>query len=264
LQTLTNLRARHEKYLLTVPETLKRLDDIIYATKDSILDVCRLLEGCREEVYEGNTIPLGSKMKWVLGDSVAFTRRTANLQQQHAAINVEIMSLRQIDMLKPLERIATTTFENLELLSMERKGPKKRDSTQSKRDKGKYTWIYGVSTTVLGSTEDYEDRGADSNVLDVGQSPPFGLGISQILSNAGPPLSIQQPVQKVYGNSFNSSHASIPTASEVRMKGGEGTDDVEEIGEEDEEGAFYRDLRRQEEDRQRRLAARRRMGWRTL
>jgi hypothetical protein len=102
------------------------------------LDLCRLLEGCREEVYEGNAIPLASKMKWVLGDSVAFARRTANLQQQHAAINVEIMSLRQIDMLKPLERIATTTFENLELLSMERKGAKKRDSTQSKKDKGKH------------------------------------------------------------------------------------------------------------------------------
>jgi hypothetical protein len=138
LQTLVNLRARHEKYLLTVPGTLKRLDDIVYATKDGILNVCRLLEGCREEVYEGNTIPLGRKMKWVLGDSVAFSRRTANLQQQHAAINVEIMSLRQIDMLKPLERIATTTFENVELLSMERKGAKKRDSSQSRKDKGKY------------------------------------------------------------------------------------------------------------------------------
>jgi hypothetical protein len=80
LQTLVNFRARHEKYLLTVPETLKRLDDIVYATKDGILNVCRLLEVCREEVYEGNTIPLGSEMKWVLGDSVAFARRTANLQ----------------------------------------------------------------------------------------------------------------------------------------------------------------------------------------
>jgi len=132
VQTLLNLRARHEKYLLTVPDTLKRLDRIIYATRDSILDVCRLLEGCRKEVYEGNSIPLGSKMKWVLGDSVAFGRRTANLQQQHAALNVEIVGLRQIDMLKPLERIATTTFENLELLSMERKKGQKKDSRVGK------------------------------------------------------------------------------------------------------------------------------------
>jgi hypothetical protein len=132
LQTLINLRTRHEKYLLTVPDTLKRLDGIIYATKESILDVCRLLEGCRKEVYEGNTIPLGSKMKWVLGDNVAFTRRTANLQQQHAALNVEIVNLRQIDMLQPLQRIATTTFENVELLSMERKKAQKRDSRPEK------------------------------------------------------------------------------------------------------------------------------------
>jgi hypothetical protein len=128
LQTLINLCAKHEKYLLTVPDTLRRLDRIIYATKDSILDVCRLLEGCRKEVYEGNTIPLGSKMKWVLGDNVAFAGRTANLQQQHAALNVEIVSLRQIDVLKPLEWIATTTFENVELLSMERRKVQKRES----------------------------------------------------------------------------------------------------------------------------------------
>lgn len=66
-------------------------------------------------------------MKWVLGDNRAFERRTANLQLQHAALNVEILSLRQIDMLKPLEKIATTTFENVELLSMERRKGQKRD-----------------------------------------------------------------------------------------------------------------------------------------
>jgi hypothetical protein len=138
LSTLINLRPRHEKYLLTVPETLKRIDRIIHGTKEGILDVCRLLEGCREEVYEGHTIPLSRKMKWVLGDSVAFSRRTTNLQQQHAAVNVEILSLRQMDMLKPLERIATTTFENLELLGMERKktagGTQK--TKESRLDKG--------------------------------------------------------------------------------------------------------------------------------
>lgn len=136
LQALISLRTRHEKYLLTVPGALKRIDDIVYSTKDSILDVCKLLEGCRAEVYEGNSIPLGSKLKWVLGDSVAFTRRTANLQQQHAAINVEIACLRQMDMLKPLERIATTTFENVELLTMERKRAKKRDYRGNTNDRG--------------------------------------------------------------------------------------------------------------------------------
>jgi hypothetical protein len=135
LQTLVILRTRHEKYLLTSPDGLKRIERIIQATRDSILDVCRLLEGCREEIYEGNMIPLSSKMKWVLGDSGAFARRTANLQQQHAALNIEIMSLRQIDMLKPLERIATTTFENVELLSMERKKVQRK---QSKLDKGEF------------------------------------------------------------------------------------------------------------------------------
>jgi hypothetical protein len=50
LQTLVNLRARYERYPLTVPETPKRLDDIVYATKDGIMNVSRLLEGYREDV----------------------------------------------------------------------------------------------------------------------------------------------------------------------------------------------------------------------
>lgn len=49
-----------------------------------------LLEGCRREVYKDGKIPFSNKMRWVLGDSSAFIRRTANLQQQNAALNVEI------------------------------------------------------------------------------------------------------------------------------------------------------------------------------
>jgi hypothetical protein len=131
LQYLISLRKTHEKYLSTVSDTANRQDRMIHATGKSILDICRLLEGCRKELYEGNTIPLSSRMKWVLGDSGAFLRRTSNLQQQHAAINAEIAYLRQLDMLKPLEMIATTTFENLELLSM---GRKKRGSRFVKDD----------------------------------------------------------------------------------------------------------------------------------
>jgi hypothetical protein len=121
LQYLISLRSKHEKYFLTVPDNLDRLDHVIYSARQSLLDICMLLEGCRKEIYERGKIPFSSKMRWVLGDSGAFTRRTVNLQQQHAAMNVEIAFLRQIDLLKPLERMATTTFENVELLSMESK-----------------------------------------------------------------------------------------------------------------------------------------------
>jgi hypothetical protein len=121
LQYLISLKIRHEKYLATIPETLRRLDQIIFGARESVMDVCGLLEGCRKEVYERGRIPFSNKMRWVLGDSSAFIRRTANLQQQHASLNVEIAFLRQIDLLKPLERMATTTFENVELLSMERR-----------------------------------------------------------------------------------------------------------------------------------------------
>jgi hypothetical protein len=83
--------------------------------------VGRLLEGCRKEAH-GGTVPLQGRVKLVQSDSVAFSRRSANLQQQHAAINIEIAYMRQLEALKPLTDLANTTiFENAELLSMNRK-----------------------------------------------------------------------------------------------------------------------------------------------
>ena len=131
LQYLLTLRTQHLPYLLAEPLVLARADQIILFARDSILDVCRLLEGVRQNVYEGGKLPLRSKMRWVLSDSGAFTRRTGNLQQQHAAVNGEIAFLRQRDLLQPLQRIATTTFENVELLSMVRR--KKSGSLLSMR-----------------------------------------------------------------------------------------------------------------------------------
>lgn len=126
LNHLISLRRRHAPYLRTVPDIARRVDDIIYATSQSVGDACKLLENCRKEAYEGHTIPFSKKVQWVLGDSAAFSRRTSNLQQQHAALMLEITHLRQVDVLKPLEPIATTTFENLQLLTMERKTPRYR------------------------------------------------------------------------------------------------------------------------------------------
>jgi hypothetical protein len=120
-QHLISLQRKHQKYLETVPEIANRQTQIIHDARQSINDVCRLLEGCRPEVYEGQSIPLLAKMKWALGDNTAFGRRAVNLQQQHAAINLEIAHLRQVEILFPLEKLAATTFENLELLTMERK-----------------------------------------------------------------------------------------------------------------------------------------------
>jgi hypothetical protein len=140
LSHLISLRRRHTKYLNTVPDIARRVDGIIHSTSQSIGDACKLLENCRKEAYEGHTIPFSKKVQWVLGDSAAFARRTSNLQQQHAALILEITHLRQVDMLKPLEAMATTTFENLELLTMERKnarsGVKKFDGL-TKRSKSR-------------------------------------------------------------------------------------------------------------------------------
>jgi hypothetical protein len=130
IQYVIELREKHLKHLSSTPDELKRLDRIISCANQSILDVGRLLEGCRREAH-GGQVPLGGRMKWVMGDSTAFSRRTANLQQQHAAINVEIAFLRNLEALQPIKEIliSNTTFENSELFSVGKRRSSSRLST---------------------------------------------------------------------------------------------------------------------------------------
>jgi hypothetical protein len=122
IQYVISLRQTHLKHLSSNPDKLKRLDSIIASANQSILDVGRLLEGCRREAH-GGQVPMKGRMKWVMGDSTAFARRTANLQQQHAAINVEIGFLTQLESLQPIKDFITTntTFENPDLFPVNRK-----------------------------------------------------------------------------------------------------------------------------------------------
>jgi hypothetical protein len=131
IQFAINLRAQQARQLSMNPENLRRLDRIIAQASESIIDVGRLLEGCRREAH-GGKVPFQGRVKWILGDSTAFSKRTANLQQQHAAINAEIAYMRQIEALKPLRELtASTVFENAELLSMSRKRSSSRLSVFS-------------------------------------------------------------------------------------------------------------------------------------
>jgi hypothetical protein len=121
IQYAISLRTKNLKLLSENPDELRRIDGIIGAATDSIMDVGRLLEGCRPEAH-GGRVPFRGKVKWVLGDSTAFLRRTGNLQQQHAAINIEIAYMRKLGPLKAsADPVTNTIFENTELLWMERK-----------------------------------------------------------------------------------------------------------------------------------------------
>jgi hypothetical protein len=120
IQYAISLRTKNLKLLSEIPDELKRIDRIIGAATDSILDVGQLLEGCRPEAH-GGRVPFRGKLKWVLGDSIAFLRRTGNLQQQHAAINTEIAYMRGLEPSKaPQDPGTNTIFENTELFWTER------------------------------------------------------------------------------------------------------------------------------------------------
>jgi hypothetical protein len=117
LQYAISLRVKHLKLLSESPVELRRLDRIIESATESIFDVARLLEPCRKEA-NGGKVPMIGRIKWVLGDSTAISRRTANIQQQHAAINVEINYLRTLESLQPLKDLSSNiTFENMDFFT---------------------------------------------------------------------------------------------------------------------------------------------------
>lgn len=136
LQYAISLRVKHLKLLSESPIELRRLDRIIETANESILDVARLLEPCRREAH-GGKVPMIGRIKWVLGDSTAISKRTANIQQQHAAINVEIAYLRTLESLQPLEQmVENTTYENMKLFASRGRSPSRTSILSS--DKGEY------------------------------------------------------------------------------------------------------------------------------
>jgi hypothetical protein len=79
-----------------------------------------LLEGCREEVHAGGNVPFTKRMRWVLGDSMAFKRREGNLQGVHLAVLSEVSFLRMREQAGETvsQMMECVSFENLDLLEM--------------------------------------------------------------------------------------------------------------------------------------------------
>ncbi|KAJ8071468.1 hypothetical protein OCU04_001788 [Sclerotinia nivalis] len=211
LDHLLLLKSQHSKYISQNPFASKRLDGIISDARESILDICRLLEGCRKEVYEGGHIPVKKRINWVLGDGAAFERRRGNLQQQHVAVLAEIGWLRSLQVGREVERMEEMEFENVELLS---KGRRERS---------------GVSVSRAGKR--FDKIGVEE--LDIGGDVEVG---SPVVKNK----IVRKPVA-------------------VSSESHEEVIEYEDIEDEDPEVAFFKDLRRQEEERERRIAGRRKL-----
>lgn len=115
-------------YLSQNPDLSRRIDNIIISTQQAILDVGRLLEGCRQEVYGRASVPVKERMKWILGDSMAFKRREGNLHGVHRAVLNEVGFLRMRESAgETVSRvIECVTFENVDLLEMAHKRREKR------------------------------------------------------------------------------------------------------------------------------------------
>ncbi|PQE13610.1 hypothetical protein CJF31_00005034 [Rutstroemia sp. NJR-2017a BVV2] len=258
LEHLILLRDQHHKYLREDPTSAARIDGIISSAKSSILDVCQVLEGCRKEIYENQAIPLRRKMSWVLGDSAAFTRRSLNLQQQHAAINTEITFLRQLQVLKPLERTVTTTFENVHLLSMRERRRRERRGSAA----GSGGALSPTAESFVDNTSGAENRKENERLVEL--APPLPQRqevdvprVQEFSSRAKSPSYAQMMESKAIARKALRNLNERPVEEKEHrsaVKERESVNDGE--NDDDLEAEYYRDLRRQEEERRRRLAAR--------
>jgi hypothetical protein len=120
LSYLISLRKTHLSALTTTPAILGRLDGIIGAAANALLDVGRLLEGVREEANRGRMNVTG-KFKWVLSDSQAFSRRVVTLQQAHNSVLNEIQGFKTKEGVGEIKgEMRREVWENTELFGMRR------------------------------------------------------------------------------------------------------------------------------------------------
>lgn len=98
------------------PVDAKRMDDIITSASESLTSIGALCERLNADAY-GGKVPYKKRLRWVLGDSASFDRRTRDLQAQHSAIQQEIAWLRSIELVVPLHSLVetNTAFDNFDL-----------------------------------------------------------------------------------------------------------------------------------------------------
>ena len=92
------------------------MDDIITSASVSLTSIGALCERLNADAHSGK-VPYKKRLRWVLGDSASFDRRTRDLQAQHSAIQQEISWLRTIELVAPLHTLTetNTVFDNFDL-----------------------------------------------------------------------------------------------------------------------------------------------------
>jgi hypothetical protein len=116
IQHAVKLRTKHRDILAQRPVDAKRMDDIITSASESLTAIGALVERLNADA-NGGKVPYKKRLRWVLGDSASFDRRTRDLQAQHSAIQQEINWLRTIELVAPLHSLTetNTSFDNFDL-----------------------------------------------------------------------------------------------------------------------------------------------------
>nr|XP_036581366.1 uncharacterized protein CTRU02_08881 [Colletotrichum truncatum]KAF6789634.1 hypothetical protein CTRU02_08881 [Colletotrichum truncatum] len=152
LQHLIEIRNECLPILEKTTIVLNRVNEIIEAANQGLVEVCELVEKCRPDAYNGK-IPLRNRLEWVLFDSKEFTAQEPVISRHHASVLSEMNFLRQMALLAPQMqqqktvptseiREKTKIFDNVALLgslmgqmALSGGSPQNHSPSQSKENK---------------------------------------------------------------------------------------------------------------------------------
>ncbi|KAF9880282.1 hypothetical protein CkaCkLH20_02236 [Colletotrichum karsti] len=100
LQHLIEIRNECLPLLDKTPIVLNRVNEIIAAANQGLLEVCQIVEKCRPDANNGR-VPFKNRVAWVMFDSREFRAQEPVISRHHAAVLSELNFLRQTALLAP-------------------------------------------------------------------------------------------------------------------------------------------------------------------
>ncbi|TAQ90474.1 hypothetical protein B7494_g1206 [Chlorociboria aeruginascens] len=248
IQYLVHLRNTYAVFMFNEPFLSKRQEKIISATQESLSITCRLFEGCGTGFGEGEQIPLSERMKWVLGNSSAFGRRTANLQRHHAGKAENFSDNFDAGITSAIEleedQVDVGSVNQVALFNNQAYPPSIAPPLSHSSS------ISSVPTSPPSTHSELAHEFHERRIAQRHATQSSVYTLSSV--PAIPEFKIREIEEKIVVDQNEVETRKISTNHRTEIVDSGTIDDEDD----DPEAAFYRDLRRQEEERQRRLAAR--------
>ncbi|KAH6886260.1 hypothetical protein B0T10DRAFT_550047 [Thelonectria olida] len=101
VQHLIELRQTYLSLLEKRPPVLERVNTIITAATNGLVEVCAIVEKCRPEANKGR-VPFRQRVEWIFFDEKEIRAQEPVISRHHASVLAELNFLRQIALFAPV------------------------------------------------------------------------------------------------------------------------------------------------------------------